>query len=246
MKKIALIMDMPVAVEIADQTNNSEDIEEVFTYLRYMEEVFSTYNETSEIERINRGEITPENYSPEMKNILNLCEKTKQETNGYFDIAINGKIDPSGLVKGYAINEAAKILAGKGYHNYYVDIGGDVQAVGKNNENRSWAIGIRNPFNQDEIVKVVFVSDRGVATSGTYIRGNHIYNPIRKIPATEIVSLTVVGFDIYEADRFVTPAFAMGLEGINWLEQHPGLEGYLITHDRRAIFTSGFSKYLTQ
>lgn len=237
-------MGMPVAVEIADKLYKEKDIEDVFAYLRRIDAVFSTYKETSEIERINRGEISPDQYSEEMKLILALCEQTKQETDGYFDININDKLEPSGLVKGYAINEAAKILSQRGYKNFYVDIAGDVQAVGLNAEQKPWAIGIRNPFNEKEIIKIVHVSNRGVATSGTYIRGNHIYDPVRKKPATEIISLTVIGPNIYEADRFATPAFAMGLEGINWLEKRAGLEGYLITHDKRAIFTSGFSQYL--
>lgn len=237
-------MGMPVAVEIADRVYKNSDFEDVFNYLRHIDEVFSTYKETSEIEKINRGEILPDQYSDEMKLILSLCEQTKQETNGYFDINIGGKLEPSGLVKGYAINEAAKLLTQHGYKNFYVDVAGDVQAMGLNEENKPWAIGIRNPFNEKEVIKIVHVSNRGVATSGTYIRGNHIYDPVHKKPATEIISLTVIGPNIYEADRFSTPAFAMGLEGINWLEKHSGLEGYLITHDKRAIFTSGFSQYL--
>lgn len=245
MKMTASIMGMPVAVEIADAVFDEKDVEAVFDYLRSIDERFSTYKESSEISRINRGEISPDQYSAEMKKIMNLCEQTKWETEGFFDIRFNEKLDPSGLVKGYAINEATKILSRKGYGNFYVEIAGDAQAVGLNYESRPWAIGIKNPFNEKEIVKIVNVSNRGVATSGTYIRGNHIYNPIAKKPATEIVSLTVIGPNIYEADRFATPAFAMGLRGINWLEKKSGLEGYLVTHDQRAIFTSGFNQYVS-
>jgi thiamine biosynthesis lipoprotein len=237
-------MGMPVVVEIADKFADVKDVDDVFEYLRAIDERFSTYKELSEISRINRGEILPDQYSVEMKNILSLCEKTKQETEGFFDINFNGKLDPSGLVKGFAINEASKLLTAKGYKNFYVEIAGDVQTVGLNSDNQPWAIGIRNPFNEKEVIKIINVSNRGVATSGTYIRGNHIINPITKKPATEIISLTVIGPDIYEADRFATPAFAMGLSGIDWLENRVGLEGYLISHDKHAIFTTGFSQYL--
>ncbi len=65
-----------------------------------------------------------------------------------------------------------------------------------------------------EIVKVLAISDRGVATSGTYIRGQHIYNPVTGgLPDPEIVSITVIGPDIYEADCYATAAFAMGRKG---------------------------------
>ena len=84
-----------------------------------------------------------------------------------------------------------------------------------------------------------------MATSGTYIRGQHIYNPFeRSQPITEIVSLTVIGPNVYEADRFATAAFAMGRVCIDFIEQQNGLEGYMIDQDGIATLTSGFEKYL--
>ncbi len=85
---------------------------------------------------------------------------------------------------------------------------------------------------------------RGVATSGTYVRGQHIYDPHdRTRPLTEIVGLTVVGPDILEADRFATAAFAMGRDGIVFIESMPGLEGYAIDKNGRATLTSGFGDF---
>jgi len=84
-----------------------------------------------------------------------------------------------------------------------------------------------------------------VATSGTYIRGQHIYNPFlpgKKIE--DVKSLTVIGPNIYEADRFATAAFAMGVDGINFIENMPGLEGYMVTADNLAIYTNGFDRYV--
>ncbi len=96
----------------------------------------------------------------------------------------------------------------------------------------------------NEIVKVLSITDCGVATSGTYIRGQHIYNPKHAgEPITEIVSLTVIGPDIYEADRFATAAFAMGREGIFFIERVEGLEGYMIDRSGQATLTSGFARY---
>src|SRR5258706_490587 len=126
-----------------------------------------------------------------------------------------------------------------------VDAGGDIQVFGKNNEGRDWRVGIRNPFNMDEIVKVLAVSDCGVATSGTYVRGQHIYNPKdseETIP--EIVSLTVIGPNIYDADRFATAAFAMGRDGIIFIERLEGFEGYMIDKNGLATLTSGFEGYV--
>src|SRR5579871_1456007 len=60
----------------------------------------------------------------------------------------------------------------------YVDAGGDVQVMGKNAQGDNWRVGIRNPFNAQQIVKTLALTDCGIATSGTYIRGDHIYNPL--------------------------------------------------------------------
>jgi len=92
-------------------------------------------------------------------------------------------------------------------------------------------------------LKVVGVAHEGVATSGTYIRGNHIYNPISKKPADAIASLTVIGPNIYEADRFATAAFAMGPSGITFVESLEGFEAYMVDNNRIATFTSGFERY---
>jgi len=181
-----------------------------------------------------------------MKTILSLCEKTKTETNGYFDISRNGKLDPSGLVKGWAINNAAELLKNDGFQNFYVEVGGDIQVSGKNSRGKSWTVGIRNPFNLKEIIKVIEVTSEGVATSGTYERGQHVYNPKEEGEITKIVSLTVIGPNIYEADRFATAAFAMGEKGIRFIEHLPGFEGYMIDKNAVATFTTGIEKYITK
>jgi thiamine biosynthesis lipoprotein len=238
-------MGMPITVEIVDAGANRAAIDAVYDYFEYIDATFSTYKEDSEISRINRREIGPAEFSADMRTVLALSELTRQETGGYFDIARNGIIDPSGLVKGWAIDQAAEILRQKGFKNFYVDAGGDIQAVGKNSQGQDWRVGIRNPFNIAGIVKVIAVSDRGVATSGTYIRGQHIYNPKETAPLdTDIVSLTVIGPDIYEADRFATAAFAMGRAGIHFIENLPDFEGYMIDRDRQATFTGNFGKYV--
>jgi len=179
-----------------------------------------------------------------MMKILGLCEQTKQETDGFFDINLNGILDPSGLVKGYAIYQGALILKNKGFANFYVEIAGDIQVFGKNEKQKKWKIGIQNPFNPDEIIKIVKLSNKGIATSGTYQRGKHIYNPKAKKLAEEIASMTVIGPNVYEADRFATAAFAMGEKGIEFIERLKGFEGYMIKKDKKAVLTSGFEDYL--
>ncbi len=235
---------MPAKIEIIDSNATKEVFEEIFNYLISIDEHFSTYKKNSEITLYNEGKIAEKDLSSDMKKVFKLSQETKDQTDGFFDIKYNGKIDPSGLVKGWAIYNASEILRKKGFKNFYVEIAGDIEVVGLNNEGEKWAIGIRNPFNKKENVKIVYLSNCGIATSGTYERGDHIYNPKEKKLAKEIASLTIIGPNIYEADRFVSACFAMGKAGVYFIEKLSGFEGYMIDHDGIATFTSNFEKYV--
>lgn len=238
-------MGMPVTLEVVDPIAAEDIFPAVFAYFESIDEKFSTYKEQSEISRINRREIALEDISAEMQTIFELAERFRLNTNGYFDIRREGIIDPSGLVKGWAIFNAAEMVRQAGFVNFYVEAGGDFEVSGKNSLGQDWQVGIRNPFTRDEIIKVLSISNRGVATSGTYVRGQHIYNPKAvHLPITEIVSMTVIGPDIFTADCFATASFAMGKEGIAFLETFPDYEGYMVDANRRATFTSGFTRYV--
>ncbi len=239
-------MGMPITIEVVDVAITQDDIDKVFAYFVSVDESFSTYKATSEISKINRGELSATAYSENMKTILALSAQTKKDTDGYFDIQHNGLYDPSGIVKGWAIQNAADMLKAWGFRNFYIDAGGDVQVAGRKDGNL-WRIGIRNPFNRYENVKVLALTERGVATSGTAIRGQHIYNPHnRNTSLLDVVSITVIGPNIYEADRFATAAFAMGKKGIQFIEKLAGFEGYMIDAQARATFTSGLERYVLQ
>jgi thiamine biosynthesis lipoprotein len=244
MKETRVLMGMPVTIEVVDATVTQDDIDKVFAYFGWVDDTFSTYKNTSEISKINRGELLPAQYSEDMKSILALSEQTRQETGGYFNIQRDGIYDPSGIVKGWAIQNAAEQLRAQGFWNFYVDAGGDIQVAGSRADH-PWRVGIRNPFNRVENVKILELTDQGVATSGTAIRGQHIYNPYNPhIPIHDVVSMTVVGPNVYDADRFATAAFAMGIKGIQFIERLAGFEGYMIDAHARATFTSGFERYV--
>lgn len=245
MKVTKLLMGMPVTVEVVDKDVTFIDVEKVYDYFVYVDKKFSTYKPGSEISKFNNGSIKESEFSEDMAEIFKLAEETNKLTGGYFDILHRGKYDPSGIVKGWAINNAAKILKRAGFKNYYVDAGGDIEVSGKNGDGEKWSVGIRNPFNPEEIVKVLEVSDVGVATSGTYERGQHVYNPVSKTDEIhDIMSITVVAGNIYEADRFATAAFAMGKTGIEFIGGLKGFEGYVIDVHGQATYTSNFEKYV--
>jgi thiamine biosynthesis lipoprotein len=238
-------MGMPITVCIVDQSAREQDIDAVADLFTSIDLRFSPYRETSEVSLLNAGSIGRDDVSEEFAGILRRCEATTRETDGFFNITRDGKIDPSGLVKGWAIQSASELLMSRGVRNFVVDAGGDVQACGLNGNGRPWRIGIRNPFQREEVVKVLHVSDHGVATSGTAIRGSHIYDPHHPGPLkTDIVSLTVIGPSIYDADRFATAAFAMGDAGLGFIALQPDLEGYAISSTGIATYTKGFSRHV--
>jgi len=237
-------MGMPILIEILDKGVDDAIFLKVFRYFTYVDEKFSTYKDESEITMFNKGSIKFSELSTDMKTIFKLAEKTKQETDGYFDIFKNNYCDPSGIVKGWAILNASNIIKKAGFKDFYIDCGGDIQVGGKKNNNK-WAVGIKNPFDQSKIVKVISVYNKGIATSGNYIRGNHIYNPKSKDKLIDdIVSMTIVAKNVLEADRYATSSFAMGKKGIEFIEKLTGVEGYMITKDGIGISTSGFDRYV--
>src|SRR6185312_4966358 len=226
MRETRILMGMPITVDTGKMADGTL-VHMVFDYFAQIDRRFSTYRADSEISAINRGDVPISDWSGEMTEVLALAEQTKNETDGYFDIRKpDGSLDPSGIVKGWAINNAAWIVRVAGISHFFIEAGGDIQTSGKNALGKDWSVGIRNPFKTDEIIKVVYPRGRGVATSGTYVRGQHIYDPRGpEGPIKDIVSLTVIGADVLEADRFATAAFAMGKDGIFFLEETPGLEG---------------------
>jgi len=244
MRQTRNIMGMPITLEVVDAADASL-LEATFAYFEAVDRQFSTYKADSEISAINRGERDIFAFSPAMLEVLAIADQTRNQSDGYFDIRRpDGAIDPSGIVKGWAILNAARRLEAAGAQDFYVDAGGDIQAHGHNAQGSDWSVGIRHPFEPDRIVKVLFPRGKGIATSGNYVRGDHIYDPHSGArPADEIVSLTVIGPDVLEADRFATAAFAMGRAGIGFIENLPGFEAYLIDRQGVATMTSRFKDF---
>jgi FAD:protein FMN transferase len=245
MRDTRLLMGMPITVEMVGRAPERL-LDEVFAYFAAVDARFSVFKPDSEISALNQGRIAASDASPEMQAVLALADRTKRETSGYFEIRrSDGLLDPCGIVKGWAIRNAADLIRRSGVRDFFVDAGGDIQTGGKSPDGKDWTIGIRNPFNEREIIKAVTPRGRGIATSGTYVRGQHIYDPRQPgRPIEDIVSLTIIGPDVLEADRFSTAAFAMGKAGIHFIEELPGFEGYMVDAHGVATQTSGFKTFV--
>lgn len=92
--------------------------------LRHADELFSTYRPDSEISRLGRGEIALANCSPEVDEVLARCAELSERTDGYFSVRATGTLDPSGLVKGWAVDRAARALRAAGLANFAINAAG--------------------------------------------------------------------------------------------------------------------------
>lgn len=238
-------MGMPVTIAVAYKSAPRRLFDDVFKLLVAVDEQYSPYREDSEVTRINHG-LPEAQWSDDMQMIIAECKRTKSQTDGYFDAYFRSSFDPSGLVKGWAIRRVSELLGNRGYDDFYVDAGGDIQTRGLNADGQPWRVGVRNPFQRDEIVKIVRARNIGVATSGAYVRGDHVYNPLTpNEPPRGVASITVIGADIYDADRYATAAYAMGRHGIDFIERLDGFEAYQIDMHGIATMTSQFSGFVS-
>lgn len=238
-------MGMPITIEVVGPNATEDDLDDAFTYLREVEARFSTYLPDSEMTRLNHGLVTYDTASPAMRDMLDRADDTRRETGGHFNAWRDGRCDLAGVVKGWAIKAVADRLASRGHRDYLVNAGGDIQTAGGNVDGEAWRVGIRNPADVTQVVKVVHLSGEGIATSGTYERGDHIYRPVPVAPDDDpLVAITIIGPNVYDADRFATAAFAMDAHGIAFVHSLEGFEGYAIHASGIARYTAGFRRYL--
>ncbi len=249
-RRVESIMGTTVSVAVLPPLVAGEILDNVFARLREVDARFSTYRADSEVSRLARGELAEADASLDLRHVLAACDHLARVTGGAFDARRHrpdGRPDPSGFVKGWAVEEAAWLLDSAGARNYWINAGGDIVARGEAAPGRPWRVGIRHPDEPDRVAAVLEVSDRAVATSGGYERGDHIRDP--RSPAerlTGLRSVTVVGPSLAFTDAYATALFVMGLDGLRWLGSQPDYEAYAIGADDRAVWTPGMDRYLVR
>ena len=234
-------MGMPIVLDLRDEIEPAA-VEAMWTALRHADTVFSTYKDDSDISRLNRGELTLEDAHPDVSEVLARCEELRVITDGYFDAGrvLDEGIDPSGLVKGWAVDRAGEVLDEAGARNYSLNAGGDIRLRGAPLPEPRWRVGIQHPHVRDRIAAVVEGNDIGIATSGAYARGEHVVDPHTGRPPTGILSVTIVGPELATADAYATAAFAMGAAGPEWTTSLGLYEAMTILADGRVLLTPGF------
>ncbi|WNO75635.1 MULTISPECIES: FAD:protein FMN transferase [unclassified Streptomyces] len=211
--------------------------------LHRVDEIFSTYREDSQISRLARHEITLDDCVTEVAEVFRLCEEAERESDGWFTARYAGGVDPTGVVKGWAVECAVRMLASSGADAVCLNGGGDIQLHGG-----PWRVGVSDPLHPGELVTVIEADDGlAVATSGPAERGCHILDPhTRRPPADGIASMTVVCPGLTEADARATAAYAMGDRARGWLEDLAGTEAFAVLADGSTWQTSGFARHCAQ
>ncbi|MDA0635975.1 FAD:protein FMN transferase [Nonomuraea sp. MCN248] len=178
-------------------------LDHAFRWLRWVEETFDPDDEESQIGRLNRGQTLRQ--VPEIIEVLHRCDELSAATDGWFDARINGKVDPSGYIKGWALERLSRALTQAGAVDHLIDAGGDIRVRGSVSPGKRWRIGVRDP-RTGAVRRVLFAHDVAVATSGRA----KIVNPRTGEPRQDLSSVTVLGPDLGVADAYATAMYAMG------------------------------------
>jgi thiamine biosynthesis lipoprotein len=208
-------------------------------WLHWVDATFSTFRADSEVSRLGRGEITADQCSARVREVLAACAGLSAETGGYFSVTAGGSLDPSGYVKGWAVERAAAMLSEAGSPSHCVNGGGDVRCAGPSPRGGDWRIGVADPLRPGALALTVRGRDFAVATSGIAERGRHVLDPHTGQPPDGLLSVTVTGPDLALADAYATAVFAMGFpRALGW--STAGYEAFGITADGGTWRTPGF------
>ncbi|MHB8190537.1 MAG: FAD:protein FMN transferase [Ferrimicrobium sp.] len=220
-------------VEQSDLTTHevSHAIEKACALLHRFEDTYSLFKPDSPINRFRAG--LAANLPDDFDEILELSALATNLSAGYFDPWTPDGFDPTGIVKGFAGEQALALLADEGIPAALINAGGDVAML----SGTTYRIGIRHPMDPEALCGVINVDEGAVATSGTYERGSHLYHPFGGIPTT--VAATVVGERLSITDALATAVAVGGGDMLARLELIPGFEGLYITQNGELVRTSG-------
>lgn len=202
--------------------------------------LFSTYRPDSQIARLHAGLIELADCCPDVLEVLAACAEAERRTGGWFTANYAGGVDPTGIVKGWAIRRASDLLTDAGSTCHAINGGGDVLVVGDPAADEPWRVGVPAGPQSGGGGKLAVLTGHNfaVATSGNAERPGEIRNPFTGAPSLTWASFAVMGPDIVEADALATAAVAMGRPAVAWLESLPGYEAIAVDASGRVSGTS--------
>ncbi|WP_071812587.1 FAD:protein FMN transferase [Lentzea guizhouensis] len=243
LRRVEQIMGLPISVDLRD--GDAALAELAFESLRAADAQFSPFKADSEVSRLDRGELTREELTPDLVEVLDLCDWYETSTGGAFTARVPGRgLDPCAVVKGWAVQRAADLLKEAGATRFCLNAGGDVVVAGEPEPGKPWRVGVRHPDQADALCVVLGVRDGAVATSALYERGQHILDGRTGEPARGILSVTVVAADLAIADTTATAAFSLGRDGIEWAAAQPDCEVFIVDEDRQVFRGPGLPVHI--
>jgi thiamine biosynthesis lipoprotein len=238
--RVEHVMGTTVSIDVRPPFVPEAALDDVIAWFHDVDRRFSPYRDDSEVSRVAAGELAFEDASPDVRFVFTLADRMRDRTDGFFDPRghrSDGRWDPTGVTKGWAVDEAVAMLRLEGAVNLQLTAGGDLVAAGHPDPGRPWRVGIRHPGAIDRVAAVLGVSGLAVATSGLYERGDHITNPHTGDVPRGLRSMTVVGPMLADADAFATAAFAMGESGVAWVALQEGFGALAISTDDRVVWS---------
>jgi thiamine biosynthesis lipoprotein len=239
-RQVEHVMGMPISLALrgrhAGDQRGSAAWGEALRTLREVDRMYSTYRPDSFVSRLGRGEIGLEDCPEEVLNVLTLGEEARVESGGAFDVRRPGPagapvFDPSGVVKGWAVERAAGAFDGLPDTDVCLSAGGDMVCRVADPDRPAWQIGVEDPYAWNRVIAVIPVRDGAVATSGLARRGAHIVDARTGEVPTGVASVTVVSSSLTTADIDATAAFAHGRDALRWLSTRPGRRGVVVWSD---------------
>ena len=251
---VEMVMGLPISVTVrgpeargalADQV-----VAGVYGELRHADRVFSTYRADSEISLLRSGALAPEFASTDVRDVLELCAQARALTGGDFDAEItqidgHRELDPSALVKGWAVEHAASGLDQLDGHDWLANAGGDILA--RATYGPAWRIAIEDPRDRSQVLCVLDVQAGAVATCGTAARGRHITDPRTGRPAPDhLLSATVTGPSLTWSDVLATAAFVEGPGSLDRIAALDGYESVMLLPDGQLLGSAGAAGLLSE
>jgi len=240
-RAVEQVMGLPISVALrgrhAATAEGTAAWERVVADLRRVDRDFSSYRADSWVSRHNAGEDLPP--AAGVDEVLALAEQACLESGGAFDVRRGNALDLDGVVKGWAVERAARRLRELDGTDFCLSGGGDLTCWTADPDGSPWQIGIEHPLDPARLIARVPVARGAVATSGTAHRGAHIVDPRSGRVPNAAASVTVVGPDLTWADIDATAAFAQGAGAVSWLRSRPGRNGLVVWADGRVETWAG-------
>ncbi|HWD63208.1 MAG TPA: FAD:protein FMN transferase [Humibacter sp.] len=213
-------------------------IDVCFDELRDVERVFSTFRDDSDICRLRDGLIQADEADARVAVVRAACVDAKEATGGRFDAWRRGWFDPTGYVKGWATEKAARrtlapLLGRAGIDAVGINVGGDIQLFTGADSAWLWHVGVTDPTRSGEVSATMEVRNGAVATSGTAERGAHIIDPRTNTPVIGVASATVVADGLERADLWATTAIVAGFDDLSWIASAGVHSGLVVSSDGR-------------